>query len=159
MNEQKGPRKHHWLNTIVGQIDAAFLLTQEELFATSKVVGELLDNIRIEDRGMPAVLPTPLVAELSTSYWAVQLHSTDRLGSHARNPRRVDDSDITVSLDVWRNSLSGLVLTAFPDMSPIERIIVAKTFDALLESLGVPNRAPRFIPDNAVMHFLDVEGN
>ena len=49
----------------------------------SKVISGLLESLRIEERPAPKVIPTPLSAELSSSYWAIQLHSSDRLGSTA----------------------------------------------------------------------------
>jgi hypothetical protein len=152
------PQLHHWLNTLAGQIDAAFSLTQEELYAVTKILSGMLENLDLEGRDDPAVIPTPLLAEMNSRYWAIQLHSVDRLSSHASAPRSRRDEDTVVSLDAWRNALVDQLLTAYPCISPIERVITYKTMDSLLDAIGVQFRSPKYIPESMIAHHNDAEG-
>lgn len=144
-------QRHHFHNTLVGHLDAAFCLTPAEKFATQTAIRDLLDVLDIPGRGQPATLASPLVAEVTNNFWSVQLDSD------GPDPRTVDDTDIVVSLDAWRNALASLITTAYPTLMPLERILLAKHLDDLLRHLGVPGRAARFIPELVIPHHRDAE--
>lgn len=158
MSRNETPQLHHWLNTIAGQIDAAYSLTQEELYATTKILNDLLGRLDLGSRPAPQVLPTALIAEMNSRYWAVQLHSSDRVGRRATSARLLSDGDTVISIDAWRNALVSQLTSAYPTLNPIERVIITKTFDSLLDALGVQYRAPKYIPEAAVIHHIDTEG-
>jgi hypothetical protein len=150
--------RHAWLNTIVGMLDAAFILTDEELFFTQQIVRELLIALRIPSRGAPINVPTPLAAELNGSFWSVQLTSPGRDNTMLRRPRATQPFDTTVTLEAWRNTMVTLLVSAYPDLTPLEQLAATKVFDDLLAALGVPARAARFVPVDVVRAHLEVEG-
>lgn len=156
-SEANSPARHHWVNTIVGQIDSAFLLTYEELFAVEHAVVEMLDSLRIPSRGPAVSIPAPLAAEMTSQFWAVHLDSANRTEMLVNRPRAVREGDTVVSLDAWRNALSGLVTAAYPHLAPIERVLLAKSLDDMLADLGIPSRAARYIPESVIPHHLDSE--
>lgn len=148
-NSQPIPQRHHWVNTIVGVIDAAFVLDGKELFYCGKIVLQLVDALRIPDRGNPCDMPCALAAEVHTQFYGVQMHGTER-NNELRIPRSVNDTDTVTSLESWRRYLCGIFLAAYPDLSTAERAATIKVLDDLLTALGVPARAARFIPDDVV---------
>lgn len=156
-SEASSPARHHWVNTLVGQIDSAFLLTYEELFAVEHAVGELLNALRIPARGPAVSIPAPLAAEMTSQFWAVHLDSANRAEMLVNRPRAVREGDAVVSLDAWRNALSGLVTSAYPHLAPIERVLLTKSLDDMLSDLGIPSRAARYIPESVIPHHLDSE--
>lgn len=141
--------RHHWLNTIVGLLDAAFRLTDEEQFFTFDIVARLLDSLDIPFRSEPDELPSAVLLEVSSSMFSVQL-SSPRDSGLARPVRQVSHGDMVVSVEAWRNALLGLLTTAYPDLDPTERMVAAKVFDDLLVAIGVPHRAAVFFPDEVV---------
>jgi hypothetical protein len=143
------PPRYVWLNTMVGILDAAFVLTDEEAFFCQEIVGRLLDTLNIPGRGAVAVLPSPVLAEMESSMWSVQLHGgRERMELH--RPRPVVAGDTVVSVDVWREALTGMLFNAYPDLDGYERLAVSKITDDMLVALGLPNRAARFLPADVV---------
>jgi hypothetical protein len=150
--------RHAWLNTLVGMLDSTFVLTEEELFFCQQIVRQLLDALHIPERGAPENVPTPLAAELTTSFWSVQLHAPGRDNPVLRNPRTTRPGDTVVTIEAWRNTLVGMLLAAYPDLDPTEYLAATQVFDDLLVALGVPSRAARFVPEDVVRAHLEVEG-
>jgi hypothetical protein len=145
--------RHVWLNTYVGILDAAFVLTDEEAYFCQDIVRNLLDTLNIPGRGPVAAIPVPLLSEAEHQTWSVHLHgSRDNLALH--RPREVVAGDTVVGVDAWREALVGMLTAAYPDLDAYERLAVAKVFDDLLVALGVPGRAARFLPENVVRAHL-----
>jgi len=134
--------RHHWLNTIVGVLDSAFHLTLDEQFAVSSIVNKLLAALRIPERGAAQVLPMPVVQEAHASYYSTSMATED-----GRVVRGATSLDCVTSLETWRSALEDMVVTAYPDLSAEERILLAKVLSDLLAAIGVPNRAAMFFPD------------
>lgn len=141
--------RHHWLNTIVGVIDAAWNLTAEEQFHAIRIVSGVLQQMLIPDRGEPREVPIPLALEVGGGFYSAQLTSTLDSGIE-RSVRPLRAGDQTVPLDVWRDALVGLVTTSYPDLEPLERVWLTRAFDDLLAALGVTERAPVFLPEDVV---------
>lgn len=150
------PERHHWINTIVGLLDQAFNLTDDEQVFAIGFVNKLLDFIQIPDRGDPVALPIPVVLEVSAQVYTTQLDSARGLDL-VRPVRAVRQGDVQVSVETWVEALLSLVLTAYPEFSPAERLITAKSFRDLLDSIGVPDRAASFLPDDVVRIARDVD--
>jgi hypothetical protein len=146
------------LNTFVGLVDAAFVLTDEEVFFSQQIVRKLLDALHIPERGEPANIPTPLVAELDTQFWSLQLNGPGRDNADLRRPRAASPDDTVVTLEAWRNMLVNMLVGAYPDLDALEVVAATKVFDDLLVALGVPARAARFFPVDVVREHLEVEG-
>jgi hypothetical protein len=142
-------QRHHWLNTIVGILDAAFHLSEEEQFQVITVVRQVLEALRIPERGAAHSLPAPVALEIASAYYTVQL-------SHARNSgavrpvRQAQAGDMVVSAEAWRDAIVGMISSAYPDLAPEERLFTAKVVADLLAALGVPYRAAAFFPDAVV---------
>jgi hypothetical protein len=141
--------RHHWLNTVVGILDATWHLTEEEQLAAIHIVGELLDFLNIPERGEPAELPISLVMEIDGGYYTDQLFSHYDSGA-ARPVRATAAGDVNVAPEVWRTALVNLFTTAYPDLDPVERMGITKIIGDLLAALGVTYRAPSHIPDEVV---------
>lgn len=141
---------------MVGLLDAAFVLTDEEAYFCQDIVQGLLDLLNIPDRGPAVAIPSTVLSEAEHATWSVQLHSSrDRLDLH--RPRSVVASDTVVGLEAWREALSGMLFCAYPDLGGLERLAVTKVLDDLLVALGVPGRAARFFPDDVVRTHLLLE--
>lgn len=144
------------MNTIVGILDAAFHLTDEEQVFVFDIVGRLLDSLDIPHRSDPLVLPVPLVLEITSGIYSVQLNSPAVSGL-VRPVRAVGHGDIVVSVETWRESLAGLLITAYPDLNPLERMVLAKVLTDLLDAIGLPDRAAVFFPDDVVRTAREVD--
>lgn len=150
------PARHHWLNTVVGLLDGAFFLTDEEAFAVTDIVRKVLANLRIPERGTPAVLPTPLAQEAAAGYYALAL-AAPRESGVVRTPRPATSNDVVVSVESWREAIVGMFTTAYPDLSADERVMLTKVFHDLLIAIGAPQRAAAFVPDVVVDAYRSVE--
>ena len=146
----RNAQRHHWLNTIVGILDSAFHLSDVEQFETIALVRQLLTGLRIPERSVPSSLPAPIALEVESGFYTIQLAHTRDSGV-VRPVRAVTSaSEIVVSAEAWRDALVGLVVTAYPDLEPMERLLLTKVFGDLLAALGVPQRAAAFFPEAVV---------
>lgn len=145
--------RHHWLNTFVGILDGAFHLTDVEQARTLAVFRDLLIALRIPERGEPTDLPAPVAMEVTSNFFTIAMAGPRDTG-YERPVREVSGHDLVVSLEVWRDALSGMLIVAYPDLQPAERLLAAKVFADVLASLGVPRRAAEFLPDDVVRTHL-----
>ena len=136
--------RHHWLNTIVGVLDAAFHLTDEEQYAVSNIVHKLLSQLRIPERGAPRDVPVPVAQELHSGLYSLQLES--RRSTHAGGVRPVNEYDCVASIEAWRSALVGMIGSSYPDLALEERLLLTKVMTDLLAAIGVPNRAAAHFP-------------
>jgi len=148
--------RHHWLNTIVGILDQAFYLTDEEQFYVIDIVKRMLESLSIPERGEPVVIPNQLALEMSSSLYSTQLAGPRRSGV-TRPIRATNHADMVVSLNAWVDSLLTMLTTAYPDLSPTERMVTAKVLSDLLDAIGVPDRAAAFFPDDVIRSALQVD--
>lgn len=140
------PQRHHWVNTYLGILNEALGLTDEERFEVARVLGYLFDSLSIPDRGVPRVLPIPLVMEMQSGYYSRKL--TDALEGRSVElpPMAALPTDQVIPAEVWRASLMQLLETAYPDLLPEEALATDKVFSDLIGALGVPARRARFLP-------------
>lgn len=150
------PERHHWINTIVGLLDQAFNLTDDEQVFVIDYVDGMLTMLRIPDRADPAALPVPVVLEVSAQVYSAQLAAARESG-FVRPVRLVRPGDVVVSVETWVETLLGLLVSAYPELTPPERVVTAKLLQDLLDSLGVPDRAASFLPDDVVRISRDVD--
>lgn len=148
--------RHHWINTIVGTLDQAFYLTDEEQFYCIDIVSRLLKSLDIPDRSEPTVLPTPVVLEMTSAIYSTQL-AGPRVSGVIRPIRATVSTDIVVSIEAWVQALLAMLTTAYPDLDPTERMVTAKVLTDLLDAIGVPDRAAMFYPDNVVRVSNDLD--
>jgi hypothetical protein len=141
--------RHHWLNTFLGILDAAFHLTDEEQAHVIVVLRDLLAAVRVPDRGEPVELPAALALEVTSNFFTVSL-AGPRDNRTERPVRFADRTDLVVSLEAWRDALMGMLLVAYPDLLPVEKLLLSKYFTELLTGIGVPARAPEFLPSEVV---------
>lgn len=141
--------RHHWINTVVGVIDAAWHLTDEEQFDVIRIVSTVVRQLNIPERGEPAELPVPLVLEVGAGFYANQITSTLDSGI-ARPIRALHTGDQTVPVEIWAQSIVSLFTTAYPDLDGVERMYLTKSFVDLLAAIGVAERAPVFLPADVV---------
>jgi hypothetical protein len=150
------PERHHWINTIVGLLDQAFNLTDDEQVFAIGFVDKIMSLVRIPDRGDPVELPVPVVLEVSAGIYTTQLSSARENGL-LRPVRPVRKGDVYVSAETWVEALLSMLTVAYPDMDPTERLLAAKAFRDLLDAVGVPDRAAAFLPDDVVRISRDVD--
>lgn len=155
--EGRKATRAHWLNTIVGLLDSSFYLTPEEQFAATRIVTKLLATLNIPDRSTPAVLPMPVVQEVYANYYSTALETTQ--AGVRRVVRPVDEDDCVTSLEAWRSALESMFISAYPDLTAPERIILAKVIGDLLAAIGVPNRVAAYFPDMVLKAHREIDDN
>lgn len=141
--------RHHWVNTIVGVLDSAFHLTEEEQFFTLEIVGRMLEVLRIPERSRPSRLPAPVAMEVRSSFFTLALHSPRDTGL-PRPVRAASATDVVATIDAWRHALLAMISSAYPDLAPLERVQTAKVIDDLLRAIGVPGRAAAHFPEEVI---------
>lgn len=142
-------RRHTWVNTIVGILDGAFSLNDEERFFTQDIVRRLLEALRIPDRARPEQVPAAVALEAEAGLYSVQLYEPRDAGV-VRHARVARPGDTVVTVEAWRQALVNLITDAYPRLDPLEVIAATKVFDDLLVALGVPTRAAAYFPDDVV---------
>lgn len=150
------PERHHWINTIVGILDQAFNLTDDEQIFAIGYIDQVLEVLDIPDRADPVTLPVPVVLEVSAGVYTAQLASA-RDNNIVRPVRATQPGDVSVSAETWVEALLLLFTSAYPEMEPSQRMIAAKHIRSLLDALGVPDRAASFLPDDVVRISRDVD--
>ena len=141
--------QHHWLNTIVGLLDQAFFLTDDEQIHVIRIVSSFLNELSIPDRGPVAQLPPPLALEMEDGFYTAQM-SGPRSSGLVRPARAIHSGDIVLPLETWRESFMSMIDVAYPDLDPTERLIASKTLTGLLAAIGLPDRAALFFPEDVV---------
>ena len=140
-------QRHHWVNTLLGFLDATWHLTDEEKVQVSAIASKLLDVLNIPERGAPAKLPMPLMMEAAGGFYSSQVNSL-ALASSQKPVRAISEGDVTFEPDIWRAAISELFTTAYPDLDGHERLFVEATIGDLLDALGVDTRAAQFISED-----------
>lgn len=141
--------RHHWLNTFIGILDAAFHLTEIEQAQLIAIFRDLLVAVRVPERGEPEELPAALALEVTSNFFTISL-AGPRDSGVARPVRAVTQGDVVVSLEAWRTALVGMLTVAYPDMLPAERLLVDRVLTDVLSGIGVPQRAAEFLPGDVV---------
>lgn len=136
--------RHHWVNTVLGFLDATWHLTDAESVQVSRIISNLLDVLNIPERGAPAKLPMPLLMEAAGGFYSAQVNSVAAASSQ-KPVREIEEGDVTFEPDIWRAAIAELFTTAYPDLDPYERLFVDRTIGDLLDALGVDTRAAQFI--------------
>ncbi len=140
------PQRHHWLNMFLGIIHEAFGLTLQERYVVASAFSQLLESLQIPERGVPKVLPIPLVVEFQNGYYSKKLADALEGRSPEVVPMTAIQDDHIIPAEIWRISLMQLLETSYPDLLPMERIAADKVFADLFGALGVPQRRARFLP-------------
>jgi hypothetical protein len=150
------PQRHDWLNAIVGTLDIAFHLTGDEQYLVAGIVNQLLEGLDIPDRGVPEVLPTAVLLEASAHVYSEQL-GAGRDHGLARTVRAAQQLDVVAALSTWREALLGMLLTAYPDITGMERSIALRILTELLAGIGVPARAAAVYPDDVIRLYQQLD--
>jgi hypothetical protein len=140
--------RRHWLNAVVGVIDAAWNLTAEEEHLVIRIVGHILDELDIPGRNPEANIPATVAMEVEGGFYSSQMSSADAAYQRPTRPLRAGDQTFTP--DVWRDALVEMFTSAYPDLQPVERLWLSNTVADLLGGIGVANRAPAFLPEDVV---------
>lgn len=141
--------RHHWVSALVGILDRSFTLDETEQFFVVDIVGRLLDRLSIPDRGVADTLPAPVALEVHSGFFTVLLASAQD-SYLRRGAGRAEDDDLVASVDAWRFAFITMLTTAYPDLDVYERIIASAVVDDLLVAVGLPDRAPKSLPDEVV---------
>lgn len=149
--------RHHWLNTIVGMLDSAFYLSDEEQFAVAGLVRQLLAKLAIPERGAPLNLPPSVAQEAAVGYYSLMLAGPRESGV-VRTVRAATQRDVVVSVETWREAFVGMFTVAYPDLTADEHVFLTKVFHDLLTVIGAPHRAAAYLPDAVMAAYRDVEG-
>lgn len=139
------PTVGDWLATYVGLLNDAFSLTDDEQFEVRRIVKMLLEALRVGGRPAPAVVPLLVRQEMMSGHFSSSL---DRANPPPVRP--VTGRDCVASAEAWRTPLEAMLLTAYPDLSPDEVLLMRKVFSDLLAALGVPRRAAAFFPESVL---------
>lgn len=143
-------RREHWATMLTGMLDSAFGLTDEEQLGVMAAVNHLLEFLDIPGRGDPVDVPVQLALEAQTGLYSA------RLGSGApRFPRHSSDGGYVLPVNTWRVAIQRLFQVAYPDIDPLETILMAKVINDLLAAIGLPDRAAVFTPDHVWRSLAD----
>lgn len=137
---------------MVGVLDTAFQLTDEEVFFTSEIIRKLLVALRIPERGRAEQLPALVAYEAESGLYSLQI--SEGRSSGVRRPRLANHRDSVVTLEAWRQGLLGLITAAYPNLDPLEVTVASEVLDELLTGLGLPQRAALYVPDDVVRAHL-----
>lgn len=151
---QRKIERHHWLNTVVGLLDAAFFLSDEEQYLITDIVNRLLVSLRIPERSAATELPPAVALEFKSGFYSA-LIAGPRTSGRTRPVSFVSQDDIIVSVESWRQAFLDMLLISYPDLEPIERLVTAKALTEILVAIGVPNRAAAFYPDAVVRAYQE----
>ena len=151
---QRKIERHHWLNTVVGLLDAAFFLSDEEQYLITDIVNRLLISLRIPERSVATELPPAVALEFKSGFYSA-LIAGPRTSGRTRPVSFVSQDDIIVSVESWRQAFLDMLLISYPDLEPIERLVTAKALTEILVAIGVPSRAAAFYPDAVVRAYQE----
>jgi hypothetical protein len=154
----RAAQRHDWLNAIVGTLDIAFHLTEDEQYLVANIINQLLDGLNIPDRGAPKALPPSVALEISAGVYSDQL-AVARDHGLTRTVRAAQGRDIVVSLETWREALMGMLLTAYPEIAGVQRTLAMKVVGDLLAGIGVPTRAAAAYPDDVIRMYQQLESH
>jgi len=132
-----------------GVLDAAFRLSQEEQFYTFDILNKLFEKLGVPERSRPAALPAPVALELACAHYSTQM-AGPRTSAVPRVARGASGGDIVASVETWREAFFQMVLTSYPDLEPLERVVTLKVLSDLLVAIGVPDRAAYHFPDEVI---------
>jgi hypothetical protein len=149
----KTVERYHWVNTLVGVLDDAFHLTEEEQFHVIDITRKLLTGLRVPERGVPTAIPAALSLEVNAGFYAQSLAAA-RTPGLPRPVRPASGDDCVVSIESWRTALLSMLVVAYPDIAPVERVYATKVLHDLLAAIGVPNRAAFCYPEDVIAAYL-----
>lgn len=146
--------RYHWLNTLVGVLDAAFYLSDEEQYLVTDIFNRVLISLNIPERPSNDELPAPVALELKSGFYSAQL-AGPRASGRERPVRAVNEKDMVVSVDSWAQAFMDMILVSYPHLDPVERMVTVKSFTVMLVALGLPNRSAAFYPDMVIRAYLE----
>ena len=142
---------------MVGILDQAFYLSEEEQACVFEVVDRLFSSLQIPARGPAVDLPMPVVLETSADFYSKQMAGPHTSGI-VRPARPASSDDIVVSVDAWQEAMLEMIVVAYPALAPVERLTAAKVLTDLLVAIGVPARAAAFYPAGVVSSATALDG-
>jgi hypothetical protein len=146
--------RHDWVNALLGLLDAAFHLTEEEQAPTIQILRKLLDDLGIPGRSEPAAVPAAVAVEAAAHVFSEAMAGHRNVGL-LRPIRETTPLDEEVTLDVWVEALVSMLGAAYTDLTTMERIYALKVFTELLVAIGVPDRAAYYYPDEVIRAYLE----
>lgn len=156
--DQQGrePEAYHWVNVFVGLLDSVFHLAEEEQFMASSILSRLLAEIRVGSRPVPERLPAALALEIDAGFYTIAM-SRPRENATDRPVRQAGADDPVVSVEAWSQAFVDMLVVAYPDLTPMERILSTKVFADVLTAIGVPRRAAAHTPDDVLRAYLSTD--
>jgi len=149
--------RHHWVNAFVGILDQAFYLNEEEQVCVIEIVDRLFTSLQIPLRGESSDLPMPVALEAADGFYSRQMEGP-RSSGIVRPARPASSDDIVVSVEAWQEALLEMIVVAYPNLSPVERLTAAKIVTDLLIAVGVPNRNAVYYPADVVRTSTSLDG-
>ena len=140
---QQVPTREHWVNTLVGIINASYSLTPVEVVELKDAVAALLDYLRVPARGVPACLSTELAQEVHEGFYSSKFDETGLQAASQRGPAQGLDHEAS---DVWRQTLLRQITSAYPDLAAIDKMAAASVFSKLVDSIRGPQRSVHHTP-------------
>ena len=143
---------HHWVNMYLGILDGVFSLSEKEQHDTIKEIKSLLDRLDIKNRKQPIELPATVALELKAGFYTNLLKLSNHEKRSYLNSNNLNN--LEVSVEAWRDPFINWLILAYPDLDSEDRILAAKSFEAILINIGVPDRVPYYLPDDVIRAHL-----
>lgn len=144
-----------WINTFVGIIHTSFTLTDEEQYLTITILSKMFKAVNVPDRSQPKQLPAAIALEVNTGFYSRQTVASSEY-SQTRSARKLQQGDLVASVESWRQALLNMILSAYPDITPDEKLFISKILNDLLVGLGLPMRAALYFPEDVVRAYQDL---
>jgi hypothetical protein len=142
---------------MLGMLDGAFHLTEEEQAPTLQILRRLMDALDIPGRSTPDSVPAGVALEADARVYSEVLAGARSTGI-IRPIRPAGDADPFVPLETWVQALVTMLTSAYPELNPVERVKAMTVFTELLVAIGVPERAVYCYPDEVLRAYQDTLG-
>jgi hypothetical protein len=148
--------RHHWVNTLVGMLNIAFILSKTEELTITQIINQLLLSLNIPDRLSAVGLPAAVALEAEHQVYSKTLSNFDDTPLN-RVARTCTEGEMVVSLESWSQALASMINSTYPDLEPLDRLRVLLVFREILSSLGVPARVARAFPDEVIKAYQEFD--
>lgn len=143
------PSRDVWCATFVGMVDVGFRLDEDEFDQASRIVGRLLEALRIPGRASVLALPAAVRFEQEAGLFSRAAAARRAAGAFDRR----DPGELPADApgpDAWVVAFLSMLTAAYPDLRGEELEVAASCFTDLLAALSAGGRVPVAFPEDVL---------